>query len=411
MPDGAGFYNRSRLFHLEGQYNFKKQIKVFDLTVGANWRMYDMRSNGSTYNDSGDNPIHMHEYAVFVQVFKNLFRNHLKLLLSLRYDKNQNFTGQFSPRASAVYTFLQNHNIRVSYQTGLLNPPVVSLYIDMDVVSARAVGTTQEFHDKYRLSDWTYTIQSVDAFSESVANSDPDPSLLVPYTGWEPLKPERVQVLEIGYRGLFGNRLFLDAYYYYNIYHNFQSNVRVRQAQDAEGNPSDPFSNDEVLFGLLGGGAYNTFSWLGNNTEIVRSNGAALGIDYNFYKSYRAGINYTWNKMIDVGDDQLFLDQYNTPEHIVNISFSNMYLTRNLGFAIAWRWQDAFAWDVGIYQNYKVPAFGTLDAQVNYRIPKAKLTLRLGGTNILNERYVTFTGGPTVGAVYYFQLTFDQLMK
>ncbi len=413
IPDGAKFNTHTRFYDVEGQYNFKNEISIFNLTIGANWRLYDLRSDGTLYADSKSNPIRINEYGGYMQLSKKFINDHLNLLLSVRYDKSENFTGQFSPRISGVYTFLKDHNFRASYQTGFRNPTTQGQYIDLDVVSTRIIGGLQEFHDKYRLSDWTYTIQSVNAFTESVTGGSPDPGLLVPYTTWAQVKPEHIQVFEVGYKGLFSERLMIDIYYYFNIYNDFINQVRIRQAQDVNGNPTDPFSDPTkaALFGLLSGNASNTFQIYQNNSETVKSQGAAFGLDYIFIKGYRIGLNYSWNKLITEGLSDDFLDEYNTPEHVMNITFGNRHITDNLGFNIVWRWQDAFTWNSPFVQNGQVPAFNTLDAQVSYRFSKLKTTLKLGGANLLNKRYITFYGGPTLGAIYYISLTFDELMN
>jgi len=413
IPDGARFYSNTRLYHTEGQYNFKNEISIFDFIIGANWRQYDLRSDGTIYPDSKGHPIRINEYGAYMQLSKKLINDHLKLLISLRYDKSENFTGQVSPRLSAVYTFLWNHNFRASYQTGFRNPSTQNQYIDLDVVSSRSVGGLQEFHDKYKLSDWTYTLQSVNAFSTSVAEGSPDPGLLVPFTTWAPVKPEQIQVFEVGYKGLFSEKLMIDAYYYFNIYNDFISSIRVRQAQDENGNPTDPFSDttQAALYGLLSGNSGNTFGTSQNRTGTVKSQGAAFGLDYIFYKGYHIGMNYSWNKLITEGLSEGFINNYNTPEHIVNITFGNSHLTENLGFNIAWRWQDAFTWNSSFAKSGQVPAYNTIDAQLSYRFNKLKTVLKLGGSNILNTRYFTFYGGPTLGAIYYISLTFDELMN
>jgi len=413
MPEGAKLINHTRFFQAEGQYNFKNEIKIFNLLIGANWRMFDLRSDGTVYPDSKTNPIRFNEYGGYVQLSKNLLDDRLKFLFSIRYDKSENFQGQFSPRISGVYTLLQNHNFRASFQTGFRNPSTQGQYIDMDVVSARLVGGLQEFNDKYSLSDWTYTINSVNAFTESVVTGTPDPTLLVPYTTWARIKPEQIKVFEVGYKGTFANRVLIDMYYYYNIYNDFITTIRVRQAQDENGNPVDPFSDptQAALFGLLSGDASNTFQVYQNNTETVKSHGAAFGLDYIFYKSYRFGVNYSWNHLITKGLSDDFLNEYNTPEHLVNITIGNNHINKHLGFMVAWRWQDAFTWSSSFVQNGKVPAFNTLDAQLTYRFVKSKIALKLGGSNILNKRYITFYGGPTLGAIYYISLTFDGLLN
>ena len=412
IPNGAKFDNRTRFYHAEGQYNFKNEIRIFNLIIGAGWRMYDLRSNGTVYPDSKANPIRINEFGGYFQLSKKLIHDHLNLLFSLRFDKSENFKGQFSPRVSAVYTFLRNHNLRASYQTGFRNPTTQGQYIDLDIISSRVLGGLQEFNNKYKLSDWTYTIHSVNAFTESVVTGIPDPTLLVPYNSWAQIKPEQVQVFEVGYRGTFFNRLMIDLYYYHNIYNDFITMKRVRQAQDANGDPVDPFSDptQAALYGLLTGDAHNTFLIYQNNIETVKSHGVAFGLDYLFYKGYRLGMNYSWNHLRTRGLSDDFFNDYNTPEHIVNIALGNRQVTKNLGFKIAWRWQDAFTWN-SAFSDGQVPAFNTFDAQVSYRIKKLKTIVKLGGSNILNKRYITFYGGPTLGAIYYISLTFNELMN
>ena len=58
----------------------------------------------------------------FTQITKKLLNDNLKLVGSLRYDKNFDFEGKFNPRVAVVYTFLKNHNIRLSYQDGYRFP-------------------------------------------------------------------------------------------------------------------------------------------------------------------------------------------------------------------------------------------------------------------------------------------------
>ncbi len=413
VPDGALFYDRTRFYHAEGQYDFRNEIKFLSLVVGANWRMYDLRSNGTIFADSKENPIRINEYGAYAEASKNLFKDHLRLALSLRFDKSENFNGQFTPRVSGVYTFFKNHNIRMSYQTGFRNPNTMDQYMDLNVISARVIGGLQEFYDRYRIGEWTYTMASVNAFTESVIAGKPNPALLVPYTTWEQLKPERIQVIEAGYRGMLFNKLMIDAYYYYNIYDDFITSVRVRQAQDASGNPVNPFTDptQAAMYGLLAGDADNTFQIASNDPETLKSDGIALGLDYLIYKGYRAGINYAWNHLITSEMPDNFVNTYNTPEHVVNVTFGNNNVFRNFGFNFAWRWQDAYAWNSNFVQNGQVPACNTIDAQVSYTFRKLKTIVKLGGSDILNNRHVTFYGGPTVGGIYYISLTFDELMK
>jgi outer membrane receptor protein involved in Fe transport len=69
-------------------------------------------------------------------------------------------------------------------------------------------------------------------------------------------------------------------------------------------------------------------------------------------------------------------------------------------------WQSAFYWNSPLAQG-EVPAYSTVDAQVNFRIPKLLSTIKLGATNIFNHKYYQYLGGPSIGGFYYFTIVFD----
>lgn len=156
IVDGGGaFLDKTNMYHAEGVYNFKNQIKFIDLLAGANVRQYSLRSNGTLFSDkkegrSGTIPIN--EYGAFIQGAKSLFKDHLKLSASIRYDKSQNFEGFFTPRLSAVASFGQQ-NFRVSYQTGYRIPTTQNQYIDLRTPAGTLIGGQPEFDTRYNLAN------------------------------------------------------------------------------------------------------------------------------------------------------------------------------------------------------------------------------------------------------------------
>ena len=106
-----------------------------DLLVGASYQLYQLKSNGTIFADTPGNPITISEYGGFVQGSKALLNEKLRLTASVRYDKNENFDGQINPRVSAVIKAAENHNIRMSFQTGFRNPTTQGQHIDLNVVS------------------------------------------------------------------------------------------------------------------------------------------------------------------------------------------------------------------------------------------------------------------------------------
>ena len=402
VPDGALFDDKSRFLHFEGQYDFKNEIDFLDLQAGASFRQFNLRSNGTIFDDEGGRNIN--EYGGYLQASRAL--GTLRLTGSVRYDKNENFDGQFSPRISAVYRAGESHNFRGSFQTGFRNPTTQGQYIDLNVITARLIGGLPYLAERYQITNNSFTMESVQEFTDQFLENPNDPlsavSLLRPYETHNPVKPEQIKAFEFGYKGLLGNRLLVDAAYYYNIFDDFITQIRVRRAAAA-------MPSQEGVASLLSGDATNTFQVYTNIDNTVRAHGAVLGFELSLPSYYRLGFNYNWNKLIEGLEDQ-FQNDFNTPEHKFNVTFGNRRLTDNLGFNVAFRWQDAFRWESSFVET-DVDAVSTLDLQVSYRLPDLRTTVKLGGSNLLNSRHTLSGGGPNLGSILYLSLTYDQLFR
>lgn len=449
IPSGPRFKDATRLYHAEAQYDFKNQIKFMELSAGASFRQYDLRSNGTIFDDKV-NPILITEYGAYAQAGKWLGDRKVKLSASGRYDKNLNFKGRFNPRISGLFKITENSNFRISYQTGFRIPSTQGQHIDLNILSARLLGGLPRYEEKYNLirssatgQNLSYEGFSVQNYANAVFNSGAtqgaifDPNNikeLKPFT-WNPVKPERVQNIEIGYKSLIDNRLLIDLNYYYNIYHDFITQVRVRVADQFTNDPSlngvpgYSYTTNTALNGtpnyatILNGTAMdinsagqitgNTAQIYTNFSDQVTSQGFVAGLTYSFPKGYTLGGNYNWNVLIKKPDPNQFLTEFNTPEHKMNLTFGNRKLTDKLGFNVTYRWQSEFEWQSSftIPANGNVPAYSVTDAQVTYKLSGMKSMLKIGGSNIFNKKYIQSLGGPNIGAIYYISLTFDELMR
>jgi outer membrane receptor protein involved in Fe transport len=407
VPNGGLFDDQSRFLHAEGQYDFKNEIDFIDLQMGLSFRQYQLRSNGTIFDD-GDGGVNINEYGGYMQAAKSVFDERLKLTGSLRYDKNENFDGQFNPRISSVFKLTDTQNIRASYQTGFRNPTTQGQYIDLNVLTARLLGGLPFLVEKYNVTENAFTLESVERFTNELLAGNPAAAQeLDPYTNFEPVKPEQIQSFEVGYKGLLGNRVLIDAAYYYNIYDDFIAQFRVRKAAAAfTGNPA---TDQQIAASLLSGDASNTFQLYTNLDQTVKSRGAVFGVDFSLPNNFALSTNYNWNELITDRDGGFIFD-FNTPEHKVNVSFGNRRLTNNLGFNVTYRWQEEFDW-TSSFANGTVPSVSTVDAQVSYRVPELKSIVKVGGSNITNNRHFLNYGGPNLGAIYYVSLTFDQFLN
>lgn len=397
---GARFLDRTDLFHYEGMYNFSKEIDFAEIIVGANYRRYALESEGTLFalQDNGEE-FDIDEWGAYAQITKRLLDERLDLTASMRYDKNEYFDGQFSPRISGVYSAGENrnHNIRGSFQRGFRIPTTQDQFIDLDVVTRRLVGSNRALVDRFEFE--TNPVYLTSSVARAQQTGDLNDLELVVFDDFE---TEKVNTFEVGYKGLIQNKLLIDAYYYYSTYKDFITEIDFTQAPG--GSTQEDIVNSTV--------ALQRYGFDVNFDDDVQSQGWAIGAEYSLPKGYVLGGNVAFNELID--QEELIAQGLNTffstPEYRYNIKFANRKVTDNIGFNVVFRWQDAFFWESSFGEGV-VPAFSTVDAQVSYRLPSIKSVLKVGGSNIFNERYVTSFGNPRIGGLYYVSLTFDEFFN
>jgi outer membrane receptor protein involved in Fe transport len=462
---GARFVDKTNLYHLEGSYNFSDEIKFAEVVVGANYRVYDLNSEGTLFvTDENGDEFSIAEYGGYIQASKKLLNDKFKLTASARYDKNENFAGQWSPRVSGVFT-QGNHNFRASYQTGFRIPTTQDQFIDLVTPQARLIGGLPLFRDRNNFgTNPVYSLANVTQFGGAVLAGTQDPAViqaaiaqatqlvtqqvqaglippsaapaaiqalvpqLVPVISAQnsqsilqefeltEFKPERVRSFEVGYKGLISNRLLVDAYVYFNRFENFIGGQVL--VQDRTPNPANPAS--VLNLNLLSANTRNIYSMPVNRSEIIQSWGWAVGADYKLPKNYTVGGNVSFNTLNNLEEltESGFQPSFNTPEYRYVLNFANREVVKNLGFAVAYRWQGEFVWQasfvgplVSTQQLSVMPAFGTFDAQISYKLKSLKSILKIGGSNLFSNGYRQAWGNPTVGTMYFVSMTFDEFLN
>lgn len=411
-PPGATFKDDSRIWHSEFNYNFKNQITFAEVMVGGNVRQYDLFTDGTILNEDPDatsrteaqfERIKINEFGAYAQIAKSF--SGLKLTGSLRYDKNENFDGQITPRLSAVYTLNENHNFRGSFQTGFRNPQTQAQFIYFPASDATLLGSTEANAGRYGVHNGgSWTRDSFRAFQASGGTlaSDGTPvggnAALLVDTNVPYIQPEQLKAFEVGYKGLFTTKMLIDINGYYNIYNDFLGTDFV-----ASKAPST-HQGTTLPAGTI-------FSLYSNSPEQITSYGAGVGLTYNLPKGYSINGNYSYADFsVDEVPGRVYNAGFNTPNNKFSIGVSNRKLTKNLGFNINYRWQEGFEW-FSSFGTWDVPEFGVIDAALSYRVSTIKSVVKLGGTNLGGTDYRTNLGGPFVGQMYYVSITFDEFFK
>jgi iron complex outermembrane receptor protein len=421
---GAALKQRSNMYHADLQYNVA-QVKFVDVLLGADARTYQIIPDGNNFVDfskpvaerstPGGKDVYYSKVGGFVQATKKLFSDKLKLVGSLRYDKNLDFKYKLNPRAAVVYTFKEKHNFRASYQNGYRFPSLFEALSYVNNGGVRRVGGLSEVNNGLGYLENSYTLASINNYTNAVNNdvangqnkttAGLNERALLQQTNLSPIKPEQINSFEVGYKSVvFKNKVVVDWDAYYNIYHGFLGQVDVAVPT------TGPVNSDQGVLDMLNKANQTRYRVYTNSTNVYKNYGSALGLNYNFYKKFTVGGNVSFNTLVANHTADVFVTGFNTPKWMTSISFGNREIFKNFGFNIVYRWQDKFQWQSPL-ANGEIPAYYTFDTQVNYRVPKAKATVKLGGTNILNRHYIQYAAGPTIGALYYVALTFDGLFS
>jgi iron complex outermembrane receptor protein len=440
ITGGAALVQKSRLYHTEAQWDLSSKIKIFNLLIGADARIYEIIPDGNNFVDfsrpidernkptkDGDfgNNIYYKKLGAFTQVTKTVFDDKLKLFGSVRFDYNPEFDPKFTPRLAAVYTLKQNHNFRVTWQLGYRFPALFEALSYVNNGRVKRVGSLSYINQGLGYLDNSYTQQSVINFNAIVSGAGNTDSAalanknLLQWANLPKARPEKINSFEIGYKSvLFDNKLVIDIDAYTNHYDGFLGQVQVYVPK------GETIGSDAAVIAMLdrnrdattatattaaskGQDRYRVYT---NAKNTYHNYGSALGITYNFYKKYTVSGNVNFNKMKANKGDDIFVTGFNTPQWSSNLSFGNREVATNIGFNITWRWQDAFLWESPLVTG-RIAAYNTIDAQVTFRFPKLKSQIKVGGSDLFNHRYLQYAGGPTIGAIYYAAITVDGLFK
>lgn len=420
LRTGSKFIDKSTMQHIEGNYDLSERIKFAQIQIGGNYRRYLLNSEGTLFNDgpNGVSDIDINEFGAYMQASKAFVEDKLKLSASVRFDKNENFDGQFSPRASAVYQLDNDgtHFIRTSYQTGFRNPATQSQYIALDLGVATLVGGVKDNIDNYTLDVYgdgsliftgdelynnSYTQSSVEAFA---ATGD---VTVLEASDIAYVKPEQIQTVEVGYRGIFEQKLSIDFNVYYSSYDDFQANTNVLVPNTGDVNDHTTWSGAQDI----ATGQYKVFQLYSNASGKVTSWGMGVDLSYNLPANYVVSGNYNYADFeIDDDANPDLIPGFNTPKHRFGASVSNRNVYNNIGFNITTRWSDSYKWEAS-FGDGNIDSYTVTDLQITYSIRKYNAFVKFGGANIFNQEYIQAHGAPSVGAQYYVSIQFNNLLN
>jgi outer membrane receptor for ferrienterochelin and colicins len=252
----SNFKDDSQRLNAEVQYN--NTIDAIGLKYIAGFQYQrDIADSKGTYLLDADGPIEIDQFGGYLQLERQ-FGTNFKVVAAARLDNHDLYGTNFIPKAALVY-FNDNGAFRLTYGKGIAAPTILNLEANIfgGLLLGNGVG--------YTLADGT-------AIPE--------------------LQVETIQTIELGYKGTFGKRLFVDANAYYNISQDFLSPaLNIGSADNPVVSRGDqPMS--EVLPGTPETGAAFLLTYL--NFGEVATYGFDVSFNYSFTDALVGTLNYSY---------------------------------------------------------------------------------------------------------------------
>ena len=392
---GTRFFDESSLIHVHGEKIFKPWW-ADEIRLGANVRRYTPDSDGTIFSDTNGRVITNQEFGIYTGIKRHFLEDKLITTATIRMDKNENFPYVFSPAASLVWTPNPENFLRVSVSSALRNPTLADQFLFLDVGPATLVGnllgddglTSLETFEDYRNSSEGLDI----GLDRSIIEDN--------RFAIDPIRPEQVRTVEVGYRTTLGESLYLDMNAYRSWYTDF---IGYIVALDVE------FWESGLLENSLK--TVDVYRYAANSLNQVQTQGTSLGFNYFLDDNFTVNGNYSWNKLVKTDEDDPIIPAFNTPEHKFNVGLTARGLSAknkdSWGFGINYRWVQGFVFEGSPQFTGFVPSYDLMDTQVNYKFDAHGLTVKAGASNLLRNEHIETYGGPTVGRLAYLSLSLD----
>ena len=393
---GAKFEDNSQRWNAEAQYN--NTFGNLELIAGLQWQLDKANSLG-TYllDENADDFIDVSQLGGYAHVTYD-FGGGWKALAAARADNHEIYDFNFIPKFGLL-NIGERGTWRLTYGQGIAAPTILNMFGNL--FSGLILGNAEGF-------------------------------TLIDGTVVEKQKVEKIQTIELGYRGqLVPSKLFLDANAYYNTSEDFLSPVTIVGVATQRGDT--PI--EEVQSGFA---AYNGLVATYINFGKVNTYGFDLGATYYFTPQLSANLNYSYfdysvdeeDLENDFNNDGVvnFLDiLVNAPTHKLGLGLN--YSGEKFFGSIFARWVQEYDYfssfqiasrsypdllyrGVPIIENARsadtfnygpLGGFTTVDLSIGYRINE-KFTVSAAASNLFNTELREFTAAPPTRGLYTLEL-------
>ena len=396
IRESVAFIDNTEIYDSELQYN--NTFGALNLVAGVQYRNFLPESEGTYLEDGAGQDISRELFGGYAQLDYDV-TDELRAVFAARVDGNSDYDTQFSPKGSLVYTVAPGHNLRATYNRAYTTPTILQSHAFIPVdLSAVAPG--------YALL--------IKGNTEGYTIRDADGNVLQEI---DPTSPEQVNSVELGYKGSFNNKLYVDVVGYYSWYKDF-----IGASAVADGFQTVAYQNGEPV---LAPGSTNTMLQTYINFGEAKVQGLDIGLNYYFSDDFSINASASTIKLTDFSNETNDTElPINTPPLKIKGGFTARDLfdsqsIREPYLKVNGRWQDSYQYLAGYWNTNvlldddgnltnkeELPAKFQLDASAGFDVAQTGLEVQGSVSNIFDTEHVDVLGPAPIGRTYWISLKY-----
>jgi len=361
----SDFPAEGRIMAAELQNTFTvPQLNGLRLTWGGQYR-HDIVSSKRQWlvdRQTGED-IKTDQKGVYGQVDIPIIEQ-VRLVGAARYDDHDRYDSQFSPKAAVLVSPVPDQTFRVSYNRAFKSPSVLQygFYFPDFSAGIGVFGNADGFLIKNAAGTTVRTIA--------------------------PIEPEKNDTWEVGYKGVLGDRLFLDVTGYRSNFKKFMSPLVVISnflTPASAGGPTYAYNAKTGTKYVGSNGQTDQIALTYFNVGDAQITGTDIGL--KFLVTPSIAINGTASlQQLDTikskAGDPKEATAFNSPTTKFNLGmdFANLYNNQlRAGFTV--RYVNGYRFLSGV-NNGKIPTFSTFDFTAGYKLPVSGTSINLSVQNL-----------------------------
>ncbi len=359
VKQASAFPADGRLMAAEAQHNFTVPALLNTRVIWGAQARRDLVSSRRVWLEDAitGEDLELQQIGAYAQT-ETPINEHTKLVLGARYDKPEFYDNQFSPKAALLISPSENNTFRITYNRAFKSPSILqtSFYFRDFAPFVGVFGNRDGIQVKNAAGTVLRTLAAVE--------------------------PESNNTIELGYKGVIGDKLFLEVAGWVARYESFLSPLVV---------VANPFAGAAASF------AFNART----NTKYTNAAGAdQIALTYfNLGKATLSGIDAGWrylitpslttsgtmsfmqlDSIIRAPGDPAEATSLNSPSAKFTVGMESTALPFGSFGGFTMRFVKDYQFLSGAH-NGRIPGLLGLDFNVGYRLPSQRAQINLSVQN------------------------------